>query len=78
LESVEATPGQNLQLTIDLDLQAVAELALEGKKGAVVALDPRDGSVLAMVSGPAFDPNKFAAHIKAADWKALNSNQTFP
>lgn len=78
LESAEATPGQNLQLTIDLDLQAVAELALEGKKGAVVALDPRDGSVLAMVSRPAFDPNLFAAHIKAADWKALNSNPDLP
>ena len=78
LESIEATPGQNLQLTIDLDLQAVAELALEGKKGAVVALDPRDGSVLAMVSRPAFDPNLFAAHIKAADWKALTSNPDNP
>jgi penicillin-binding protein 2 len=78
LESAEATPGQNLQLTIDVDLQAVAELALEGKKGAVVALDPRDGSVLAMVSRPAFDPNLFAAHIKAADWKALNSNPDLP
>jgi penicillin-binding protein 2 len=78
LESAEATPGQNLQLTIDLDLQAVAELALEGKKGAVVALDPRDGSVLAMVSRPAFDPNLFAAHIKAADWKALTSNPDNP
>ncbi len=78
LESAEATPGQNLQLTIDLDLQAVAELALEGKKGAVVALDPRDGSVLAMVSRPAFDPNLFAAHIKAADWKALTSNPENP
>ena len=78
LESAEATPGQNLQLTIDLDLQAVAELALEGKTGAVVALDPRDGSVLAMVSRPAFDPNLFAAHIKAADWKALTSNPENP
>jgi penicillin-binding protein 2 len=78
LESAEATPGQNLQLTIDLDLQAVAELALEGKKGAVVALDPRDGSVLAMVSRPAFDPNLFAAHIKAADWKALTSKPENP
>lgn len=78
LESEEATPGQNLQLTLDLDLQAVAELALEGKKGAVVALDPRDGSVLAMVSRPAFDPNLFAAHIKAADWKALTSNPDNP
>jgi penicillin-binding protein 2 len=78
LESEEATPGQNLQLTIDLDLQAVAELALDGKKGAVVALDPRDGSVLAMVSRPAFDPNLFASHIKTADWKALNSNPDLP
>ena len=80
LESEEATPGQNLQSTIDLDLQAVAELALEGegKKGAVVALDPRDGSVLAMVSRPAFDPNLFAAHIKAADWKALTTNPDNP
>jgi len=78
LESQEATPGQNLQLTIDLDLQAVAEIALDGKKGAVVALDPRDGSVLAMVSRPAFDPNLFAAHIKAADWKALTTNPDNP
>ncbi len=78
LESEEATPGQNLQLTIDVDLQAVAELALEGKKGAVVALDPRDGSVLAMVSRPAFDPNLFAAHIKSADWRALTSNPENP
>jgi len=78
LESVEATPGQNLQLTLDLDLQAVAELALDGKKGAVVALDPRDGSVLAMVSRPAFDPNLFAAHIKASDWKAITSNPDNP
>ena len=39
-----------------------------------MALDPRDGSVLAMVSRPAFDPNLFAAHIKAADWKALTDN----
>jgi len=78
LESAEATPGQNLQLTLDLDLQAVAELALDGKKGAVVALDPRDGSVLAMVSRPAFDPNLFAAHIKAADWKALTTNPDNP
>jgi penicillin-binding protein 2 len=78
LESAEATPGQNLQLTMDLDLQAVAELALEGKKGAVIAIDPRDGSVLAMVSRPAFDPNLFAAHIKAAEWKALTTNPENP
>ena len=49
LESVEATPGRNLHTTLDLDLQAVAELAMDGRKGAVVALDPRTGEVLAMV-----------------------------
>ncbi len=61
LESKDATPGNNLQLTLDLDLQAVAELAMEGRRGAVVALDPRNGEVLAMVSRPAFDPNLFTA-----------------
>jgi len=55
-----AIAGKDIQLTIDLDLQAVAELAMDGRQGAVVALDPRTGEVLAMVSRPAFDPNKFA------------------
>ena len=67
LESKEAIPGRNLQLTIDLDLQAAAELALDGRRGAAVALDPRTGEVLAMVSRPAFDPNVFGqigrAHV---------------
>jgi penicillin-binding protein 2 len=67
----EATPGQDLQLTLDLDLQVVAELAMEGRRGAVVALDPRNGEVLAMVSRPAFDPNKFAGRIRSGDWQAL-------
>src|SRR5271154_6443005 len=63
----EAIPGKNLQLTIDLDLQAVAELAMENRRGAVVALDPRNGEVLAMVSRPAFDPNLFAGRIRTKD-----------
>lgn len=74
----EAVPGKNLQLTIDLDLQVVAELAMEGRKGAVVALDPRNGEVLAMVSRPAFDPNKFATRIRSEDWKELVSNPDNP
>ena len=78
LESTEATPGSNLHLTLDLDLQAVAELALEGKRGAVVALDPRSGEVLAMVSRPAFDPNAFASHITAEYWKQLTSSNDNP
>lgn len=73
-----AVPGQNLQLTLDLDLQVVAELALEGKSGAVVALDPRNGEVLAMASRPAFDPNKFAGRISAKDWKELINDPSRP
>ncbi len=67
----ESVPGKNLATTLDLDLQVVAELALEGKRGAVVALDPRTGEILAMVSRPTFDPNKFAVRIKSADWKEI-------
>ena len=73
-----SVPGKDLQLTIDLDLQAVAELAMDGRNGAVVALDPRTGEVLAMVSRPTFDPNKFSAHISARDLKALNDNPDKP
>jgi penicillin-binding protein 2 len=69
LKEKPVVPGKDLQLTIDLDLQAVAELALEGKKGAVVALDPHTGEVLAMASRPTFDPNKFPP--KKKDWKAI-------
>ena len=67
----EAVPGQSLRLTIDLDLQVVAELAMENRRGAVVALDPRNGEVLAMVSRPAYDPNKFAGRIRSKDWREL-------
>jgi len=78
LDDKEATPGHNLQLTLDLDLQAVAELGMEGRRGAVVALDPRNGEVLAMVSRPAFDPNLFATRIRADDWKNLTTDPGNP
>jgi penicillin-binding protein 2 len=82
-----AVAGHDLKLTIDLDLQAVAELAmdapmkeldLERKNGAVVALDPRTGEVLAMVSRPTFDPNKFAVRIKTKDWREIADNPDHP
>jgi penicillin-binding protein 2 len=78
LESTEATPGHNLQLTLDLDVQAVAELAMDGRRGAVVALDPRSGEVLAMVSRPAFDPNAFTTRISTSDWNELIRNPNNP
>jgi penicillin-binding protein 2 len=74
----EATAGKNLQLTVDLDLQVVAELTLEGKRGAVVALNPNNGEILAMASRPSFDPNKFAVRIKNKDWKELTNDPGNP
>ena len=74
----EAIPGKNLQLSIDLDLQVVAELALGDRRGSVVALDPNTGEILAMASHPTFDPNKFAVRIKSKDWKELTSNPGNP
>jgi penicillin-binding protein 2 len=78
LETTKAIPGHSIQLTLDLDLQAVAELVLEGKRGAVVALDPRTGEILAMASRPSFDPNKFTVRIKSAELKELNANPGQP
>ncbi len=78
LERTEATPGASIQLTLDLDLQAVAEIALEGKRGAVVALDPRNGEVLAMVSRPTYDPNAFVTRMTADYWKRLTGNDDNP
>src|SRR5579875_1449188 len=67
----EAVPGKDLHTTIDLDLQAVAELSMEDKRGAVVAIDPRNGEILAMVSRPTFDPNKFTGRISRSDWNEI-------
>lgn len=87
LATKPAIPGKDLQLTIDLDLQVVAELGMdspstelhvEHKTGAVVALDPRTGQVLAMVSRPTFDANKFAVRIKPKDWEEINENPDHP
>ncbi|MEO1400816.1 MAG: penicillin-binding protein 2 [Cyanobacteria bacterium J06635_1] len=65
--------GQDVQLTIDLELQRSAEAALGNNIGAIVALDPRDGAILAMVSRPTFDPNIFSTRITDAQWAQLNS-----
>lgn len=65
-DTQEAVPGKDLRTTIDLDLQAVAELSMEGKRGAVVALDPRNGDVLAMVSRPMFDQTSSLDELVAA------------
>ena len=61
-----------------MDLQAVAELSMEGRKGAVVALDPRNGEVLAMVSRPSFDPGMFEGHIRQQDWNDVVNDPDTP
>lgn len=78
LEQQEAIPGKQIQLTIDYDLQQVAEEDLAGKKGAIVALDPRTGEVLAFVSRPAPDPNDFAVRISKEEWLRLNTDADRP
>ncbi len=65
-------PGKDIQLSINLDLQLAAEDALSGKSGAVVALDPRNGQILAMASSPKFDPRIFAEGLTEMEWKQLN------
>ena len=71
-------PGKQIQLTVDYDLQLVAEQSLGAREGAVVALDPRNGEVLAMVSHPAPDPNDFAVRISREEWKKLNDDPEHP
>lgn len=67
----EAKAGQDVTLTLDLDLQEAAEKALGNRKGAIVALNPQNGEVLAMVSRPTFDPNIFSKRITSETWKTL-------
>jgi len=71
-------PGTNLYLTIDASLQAVAEAALKGEKGAVVALEPASGAVLALASMPGFDPNPFVYGIDEDTYRALQISQDQP
>lgn len=78
LTTQEAIPGKQIQLTIDFDLQQVAEQSLGARPGAVVALDPRTGEVLAMASHPAIDPNDFAVRISVDEWKKLNEDEEHP
>ena len=65
------SPGMNVYLSLDLELQRIATEALEGRRGAVVALDPWTGEILALVSAPSFDPNLFAVGMSTAQYNAL-------
>ncbi|HVP71302.1 MAG TPA: penicillin-binding transpeptidase domain-containing protein, partial [Gemmatimonadaceae bacterium] len=71
-------PGNNIVLSIDMRLQLAAQAALGDVRGAVVAIDPRNGDVLALVSTPAFDPNRFAEGMSRGDYVALNTDPDRP
>ncbi len=73
-----AQSGQDLQLTLDLQLQQAAADLLEGRVGAIVALDPRQGEVLALVSAPSFDPNHFARRLRRDEWRTLLEHPNHP
>jgi len=78
LENIDAIPGKPIQLTIDEDLQRIADTDMADKQGAVVAMDGHTGEILAMVSRPTFDPNDFAVRIPAQEWAALNGDPNTP
>ena len=74
LQSNAAIPGNKLTLAIDIKLQALVEELYGDRRGALVAIDPRSGEILAFVSKPNFDPNLFVDGIDAESWKALNES----
>lgn len=78
LDEEFATAGRDLRLTIDYDLQEVAEQKFRGDKGALVALDPRTGEILALVSRPTFDLNSFARGIPMEEWRGLMADPQNP
>jgi penicillin-binding protein 2 len=74
LDSHPPTPGDKLVLSVDIRLQALVEEMFGDRRGALVALDPRNGEVLAFVSKPTFDPNLFVDGIDSESWRELNES----
>lgn len=78
LPYVKASKGANLELTLDMDLQRSVKSAFKGKYGAVIVMDPRDGSVLAMLSEPGFDPSIYQSALSQEEWHSLVANPFKP
>lgn len=78
IDSQSPTPGRNLHLFLDIELQRVAEAALENHTGALVAIDPQTGGVLALVSRPSYNPNLFVEGISGRDFRLLNESDDKP
>ncbi len=77
VSSAQPTSGKDLTLTIDLDLQKIAEDKMKDLRGAIVMIDVRTGEILAIVSKPSFDPNLFTSKVSSSLWKEMNSKQAF-
>ena len=78
LSRIDPVPGANLRLSLDIDLQKQIEKEFEGRRGALVAIHPPTGEVLAFVSAPSFDPNLFIDGIDVENWKRLNESPDRP
>ncbi len=78
MKTVDAQPGQNIYLTVDMNVQKTAEALLKGKAGAVAVMDPQTGQILALASSPSFDPNIFVDGMSHEQWDALVSNPLRP
>jgi len=78
IRRMEPVPGEELKLTLDFELQEIAETELGNSPGAVVALNPKSGDILALASAPDFDPNLFASRISSAKWKELTEDENRP
>jgi penicillin-binding protein 2 len=78
LKEVAPLPGHNLVLTLDERLQHSAEEAIDSKAGAIIAMDPNNGDILAMVSSPAFDQNQFVRGLSPGQWQAIIGNPMHP
>ncbi|VVC76216.1 Penicillin-binding protein 2 [Aquicella siphonis] len=78
LKKINGLPGKNIYLTIDSGLQFAAEKALQGHRGAIVAIQPKTGQVLAMVSQPSYDPNLFVLGISQKDYNDLQHSEDKP
>jgi penicillin-binding protein 2 len=78
LKRIPPVSGNNLQLTLDARLQEITEQAFGDRKGALVAIDPNTGGILALVSNPTYDPNLFVDGITPDNWKELNEHPDKP
>ena len=77
--NLNPVPGTDLHTTIDLGLQKfIAQIFPAGQRGAVLALNPNTGEVLALYSAPSFDPNAFVGGISAPYWRSLNESPAHP